>query len=146
MPLVVKCRNCGNVIMDIRDADSFSNFNFLSLEGQKCNKCGHKFHIDNVKYDVYPFNQSNNNKEKEKKKVKKRFRIYVYSRIVELKTRKHPLYCEKCGEKFKVGDTVVSLNKGKYSRRFHFDCYKKIRALEVFVSSFKPFKRAFPMR
>jgi DNA-directed RNA polymerase subunit M/transcription elongation factor TFIIS len=144
MPLVVKCRNCGNVIMDIRDADSFSNFNFLSLEGQKCNKCGHKFHIDNVKYDVYPFSPSNNNKEKEKKKkVKKRVYFYMYTKMIELKTKRRPLYCEKCGEKFKVGDKVVSLHNGKYSRRFHFECYKKIKRLEVFVS---PFKFVFPKR
>jgi DNA-directed RNA polymerase subunit M/transcription elongation factor TFIIS len=142
LPLVVKCRKCGNVIVDIRDVDSFSNFNLLSLEGQKCNRCGHEFHIDNVKYDVYPFKPSNNEKE-EKTKVKRHFHVYTYTRLIQLKTRKHPLYCEKCGEKFKVGDKVVSLHNGKYSRRFHFDCYKKIKRLEVFVT---PFKLAFPKR
>jgi DNA-directed RNA polymerase subunit M/transcription elongation factor TFIIS len=143
MPLVIKCRNCGNIIVDIKDVDSFSNFNLLSLEGQKCNKCGHEFHIDKVKYEIYPFKPSNNNKEKEKKKVKKRVHVYIYTKIIELKTKKHPLYCERCGEKFEIGQKVVSLHNGRYARRFHFDCYKKIKRLEVFVS---PFKLVFPKK
>ena len=143
LPLVVKCRNCGNIIVDIRDEDRFSKFDFLSLEGQKCGVCGHEFHINKAKYDIYPFNPSNNNEEKEKKKVKKRVHVYIYTKIIELKTKKHPLYCERCGEKFEIGQKVVSLHNGRYARRFHFDCYKKIKRLEVFVS---PFKLVFPKK
>jgi hypothetical protein len=131
LPLIVRCKQCGNIVKQIDDPDLLAKFDAWSLEGKKCQKCGHIFHVKTAEYKITPLLE-----QKPLLKHNKKMKIYtVNNRFWSLMKRRRR--CQYCGEELKVGDQIVSIGAGrKGTRRYHLECYKKYQEQEIIVSPF----------
>jgi len=143
MPVVIKCKSCGQVIKEL-NAEQLANFNILMLNFGKCKNCGHVFNVDEAELRISalsqnPFSNGNNNNNNKVKKNKPY--VYVLTKNIKnkltgcrLKIFGGKLKCDMCGAEFKVGEKVVTLHHSRHTRRFHEKCYRKLMKKEFFVS------------
>jgi hypothetical protein len=138
LPLIVRCKQCGNIVKQINDPDLLAKFDAWSLEGKKCQKCGHVFHVRTAEYKITPLLE-----QKPLLKRNRKMKIYIMnSKFWSLMKRRRR--CKYCGKEFKVGDKIVSIGAGgKGTSRYHFECYKKYQMQEIVV---RPFSKVEEIR